>query len=562
MKTLKELKDEVIVVSSSELEQRTKNTIISNYDESIDKYILNFLNKKGSVDIPTLKHFLSMNPDYSSRLKELYVEKMEGFNVAKVDEDTMVAQAALFDSLCFVYDSTKDTFTLATMNFELLYDCGIDYDMLNQVLKKNASGIVKAYRVDLEYNGSTEFTFKVVNARDFDIDESKSDEDEDKRFYLVPYAFIPRIMYFIQGTLDKGSVIKVKVHEKVRLITQNKDVLSAMCDIPSAVDGVQSVYFPLKGFFYAPSVGAPSTSSMVTNIDVFNIDMLKIVTNVESEIKACKIHKPVNPTKDLVAESLVCNTLMRTKNSNIDRFTEIVDSLPKRNLLPENVGEVNQVKLARYLHSLPEPTKKRVYKLVGVIDEIERRSTLLGTGRAMTEDDLSDLEIVLKNSICKIIIRKKDGKLSSIFCTNSTALLSKIYGKGYVGEYEGFSVKFRGFYDWLKRNRDANTTKMMTFLHKYGLPYDEDAVENVFLCISKGAKSDESVKDRLFGYFAEREGINIRSSKAQSESVSKAKGEGTLLVRTLNAYKDVDGNVVDYYRNVDKSKVVSGIVFE
>ena len=560
---LKELKNEVSLVSCTELENRMQNTIIGSYKGAIDAYIINMLNKKGTVDIPTLRHFVSMNKDYGTKLKELYVERMEGFKVVKVDEDTMISQAALFDSLCFVYDSVKDTFVLATMNFDLLYSCGIEYDMLNQVIKKNNSGIVKAYRVDLEYNGSSEFAFKVVNARDFDIDDSKPDGSDDKRFYIVPYTFVSRIMEYINLALKQGNVLKVKVEEKVRFITENKQVLSSMCDIPGAVEGVQSMYFPLKGFFYAPVVGAPSTSAMVTNVDVFKIDMLKIVSDVEAELKACNIKPAKNPTYDLIAETLFCNSMMRLKNANIDSFVETVDSLPKRNkLLPENFGDVSATKLSKYLHSLPEITRKRLYKKVGLSDEIDRRASFLGTGRAMSEDDLSDLRVTLQNSICKIVIRKKDGKLSSIFCTNCSGLLAKIYGSNYVGQYEGFSVRFRSFYDWLKRNLNANTTTVARFLHKYGLPYDGDALDNVISCMVKGAVSEDSAKSRLFSYFSEREGINPRASKAQSENISKAREEGVLLVRTLDAYIDIDGNAVGYYRNVDISKVVSGIIFE
>ena len=602
-KTLKELKDRVDVVQASQLDMRlNNNTLIAKYVRVVDEYLkAQMKSPRGHISLPTMQYFMDLVPNYKEELESLYVEKMQGVDGYElVNVETMIAQAALFDSLCFVYDSEKNEYSLATMNFELLYDLDVEYDMLKQVYAKNKKGIVKAYRIDVEYsNSDQEFTFKAVNARDFDIDESKPDCTEGKRFFLVPYMFSIRFMKIVESRLNKGTTLRVHQQldgiEKVRFISKNEIMLASKCDIPDAVKGIEAKFFPLKGFFYAPSVGAPSTSAMITNINVFDVSILKGAT--ENDFKNFKINKPENPIRDMIGENLVINRLMYLKGSDLGELSSIVRVFPYKDKYHLNIDDLQPSSIAKYLHSVPEASMKKIYKVTGVEEELSRRLKLFSNGRAMTADEIANIEETLKNNICRVVLQKKNCKLSSVMCTNNKDILANIYGKDYIKYYEGFSSRFYMFLNKFKNLARENFKKsknpyikediLIKELSDTSLPSeskDVSAVWNILARSSSVSDSDitfeedingvwdtltnfeeylnsASFEERLKGYFADKMGVSLRRSNAQSDSVSSSKETGTILVRGLSAYIDANGSPVEYYKNVDRSKIISGIVF-
>lgn len=558
-KTLKDLKDRVDVVRSTQLERRLEDTKIGKYVSSVDDYVLTQLKSaRGEVSIPTMQRFMELNPSYKNELEDLYIEKMKGVKgYDTVNVETIIAQAALFDCLCFVYDSKKDEYSLATMNFELLYDLDVEYDMLKQVLSKNKQGIVKAYRIDVEYsNSEKEFTFKAVNARDFDIDESKSDSSGDKRFFLVPYIFSVRFMKYIESALNKGGTLRVHQAlngvEKIRIISKNEKVLSQMCDVPEAVKGLEAKFFPLKGFFYAPVVGAPSTTSMVTNINLFDVAIIK--PTMKSDFQRFNIHKPVDPIKDMIGESLVCATLMKYKEEDISDFSYMISNLPYRNVyLDGDIETIDEKSISKYLHSITETAKDTVYSVVGVDKELNRRRSLFkGNGRAMTKSEIENIEETLQNNICRVVIQKKDCKLSGIFCTNDKNVLRSIYGEDYIKRYEGFSTKFYIFVNWYNTKvgtGEVNEESIGEELDFLGLPSGQEDIKNVVSCLG----DRDNVED-LKWYFAKKMGISVKRSEA-------VKSSSSVLARSLTAYINSEGKPEEYYKFVDKSKIISGVIF-
>ena len=566
--SIRDLNGRIDIVSTSKLEKKLGQTIMSCYSQDIDDYFLNQLSSNGKIAIPTLQRFLELAQNYSSDLLEFYLESLGYEGVGGINTDTMIAQAALLDSLCFVYDSYKDEYTIATMNFELLYDFEVKYDMVKQVLTKNRQGIVKAYRVDIEYiNSGKEFKFRVVNARDYDIDESKSDGDGSKRFYLIPYLIAVRLMWIIDKVLSNGNTLRITQDiesmgiEKTRLISKDYDTLSSMCDIPEAVKGLSPKFFPLKGFFYAPVVGASSTSSMLTKINIFDIDIVRIVT--DKDYKKFNVYKRKNSLKELIEDSLIVNKLICIKNADLLDFTYLIDKLPRRNeLISQDVGNLSESGISKYLHSLSEEELQEVCSIVEVSDEVPERMELFSNGRLLNIEDVSNIEELLKKGIVKLVLQKKDCKLSSVICTNNRGILSDIYGSDYVKKYEGFSVKFYSIWSWLKYKFNSgssfNDTELKRELNKVGFPSDEEVLQEIKGIVGED-NSSKVLLDRcetdLMYYFAEKMGINPKMSN-HGEGYSKV-----LLARTLTAYIDNDDNPVDYYRYIDKSKIIGGMIF-
>lgn len=561
-KTLKELKDNISVVKASQLELRMNSTIVNSYSESIKNYVLSKITStNGHIGMPTLHFFLDTFSDVRAKYEEMYISKMQGQKgYEQVDVDTMVAQGFLFDSLCFVYDSVKDTYSLATMNFELLYDLDVEYDMLKQVLTKNKQGFVKAYRIDVEYcNDDKEFTFKAVNPRDFDIDENKLDTQEGKRFFIVPYTYVMFYMKAVEALLKKGYTLRVHQSlsgsEKIRLITTNQEILSKYCDMPEATKGLTAKFFPLKGFFYAPSIGAPSTSAMVTNINLFNTDVIK--NSLPNDFKTYNIAKATDPIGDMVADSLVITKLMTIKEEDIGDFASIIEGkLPKRNYLAYDVENISDGDIAKYLHSLSDVSKKRIYSMLGITKEVERRKAIVGKGRPMTDKEKENIEETFKNHICRVVLQKKDCMLSAVMGTNNKVILQKIYGDPV--KYESFSSRFYMLKNWLDGGESDYSDKSINDELAYlGLGYGAEGVKavNTYLSTDRSDLDEENLK----GALADILGISLKRSKAQSAS---NRVSSNVLVRTLTARLDANHEPVDYYKYIDKTKIISGIVFE
>lgn len=561
-------------LSYSTLLERLSKSLSMSYVDDVIKYWNDILaHPKKGVAFPTMKKFFYTHKKYRDDLIKLYREKMveAGVKTLKADLNTMASQGALLDGLCFVYDSVKNVYSLVTMNFDLLYGSGVEFDLVKQVKSKNEKGIVKAYRIDVVYDNSEDsFSFKVVNARDFDIDDSKPDMSDDKRFFLVPYVYVLILMKFLQKKLKNGEVLKVtqllEGSRKVRLITENKEVLGSMCDVPEAVQGVYSRYFPLNGFFYAPLIGAPSTSAMVTNINLFDIDSIYTVPSdkLKSQYDICSVRKPANPVSDMLAESMVVNKLMYRKDVDLGYFASSLEVLPYRSkLLAADVESISRQDISHYLHSLSSRQREFVYKTLDIKDEVERRKGYISKSAVLSAEDLLDLRDTLKKGICRLVIQKSDCKLSSILCSNSESVLAGVYGKDYIRNYESFSYRFSTFYSWLTRNQSASATRVLSAINAFGLPNKQEDVDFVVATIGNMGGVNKNTRSRLEGYFSSKVGINLKMSNSQSVVNRDAHStpDSSILVRTLTAYIDENGKPVNYYRKVDISKIVSGVIF-
>lgn len=560
-KTLKELKDNISVVKATQLELRMNTTIINRYSGEIMNYVLSKITStNGHIGMPTLHFFLDTFSDVRAKYEEMYISKMQGQKgYEQVDVDTMVAQGFLFDSLCFVFDSQKNTYSLATMNFELLYDLDIEYDMLKQVAMKNKQGFVKAYRIDVEYcNDDKEFTFKAVNPRDFDIDENKLDTQEGKRFFIVPYTYVMFYMKAVEALLKKGYTLRVHQSlsgiEKIRLITTNQEILSKYCDVPEATKGLTAKFFPLKGFFYAPSIGAPSTSAMVTNINLFDTTVIK--NSLPNDFKTYNITKPSDAVGDMIAEGLIINKLMTLKAEDIGDFYYIIENLPAKRYFAADAENISDGDIAKYLHSLSDFSKKRVYSMLGIEKELARRRAIIGNGRQMTAKEINDIENTFKNGICRVIIQKKDCRLSAVMGTNNKVILQKIYGNPL--KYESFAHRFYILLNWLSDEGSNLSDDSINEELKYlGLGYGSEGIKavNAYLSTDRNDIDEENLK----GALADIIGVSLKRSNAQ---VSTNKVSTNVLVRTLTARLDENHNPVDYYKYIDKSKIIGGMIFE
>lgn len=581
------------IVQSTSLEQNLGRTVMGEYVSDIDKIILRLLQGNGqNVCVPTLEYLLDTLPGLQSKLIDIYNMNMglqEG--VQNIPDELKASQGALFDGLCFGYDMRDDTYALYTLNFNLLNLMGnTGVNMIKQCIEKNIKGEVKGYRIDIEYTlNSDSFSCKPVNHR-------KPIDDSDEGVKLIPYIVIARMMKIVENMLSGGSVLKTvqEVGElyKIRCISKNEKALVRFCDSPSAVKGLECSFFPLKAFFYAPVLGAPSTTSMVTNVNMFRLCELRILKTV-TQVKELGVEKPKNPIVKIITEGLIVSKLMSLKGNNPVKLMELINSFPKAgNLLGglESAEKVSSTILTKYLHSITKSERQEVVCMIPNCKEElgSRLSVFLEEGIELPSERLEEmvsgvspehikefngrvgklfkdaveipaegfdgLRDILKTNICKFTIRKKDCTLSSVIGTNSRELLAKIYGKDYFKQYESFGVRL----DAVLREYSQHEGTV------YGLSVA--LMDNGFSCSKEQVKQIANVVESgidLFGDRARKEIAEILGEKTSSRS----HGNGVML-RTLDAYISEKDNgdgtsksvVNDYYRVVDADKIVSAMI--
>lgn len=530
-------------VRSTNLEQNLGRTILGEYGPQIDNIILRDFQSQGeNVAVPTLGFLLEELNGLQQKLVDMYNGYMGLYDGVQGIPDTVkISQGALLDGLCFGYDVEKDDFALYTMNFNLLNIMGnTGIDMGKQCIEKNMKGEVKGYRIDVEYSvNSDSFNFKAVNHR-------KVISDSEKDVILIPYIVVLRMMKIIESFLSGGSVLKavqlIGSSEKTRCITKNTKVLELFSDSPEAIKNVGSSFFPLRGFFYAPVVGAPSTTSMVTNINIFNLSELRVLNKV-NQIKQMGIEKAENPVRSIIIDNVISSSLLKLSVDNPSKLSEIMEMLPESKLwkrLDYFDGNLNGAMVTKYLHSIGKKDIEEVLNIVpGAREEIERKEKVF-SGSAKKLENFDNLREVLKNHVCRFIIRKKDCSLSSCVCTNSSKILREIYGKDYFKEYEGFGVRIYEVMEEYNCGRDLKES-----LVDNGFELSNEYVEGIRNILESSIHTDKIKKE-----IAELLGYKTRSSSSVGNNI---------MVRTLSAYITENG-VEDYYRYVDEDKIIDAII--
>lgn len=545
-------------VKNSQLESNLGRTIMGGYVSKIDDIILSFLQQDGeNVAVPTLDYIIGAIPELEGKLITLYNMNMGAQDgVQYVPDSVKVAQGALFDGLCFGYDVESDSASLYTMNFSLLNminDIGVD--MGRQCIEKNLKGEVKGYRIDVDYvNSSNTFSFKSVNHR-------KVLDNSEDGVLLVPYIVVIRIMKIIESMLNGNSVLKVSQiisdSLKVRCITKNKKVLKKFCDSEEAVEHVGCSFFPLKAFFYAPVLGAPSLTSMVTDVNVFHLCELRSLRNID-QIKQLGVERPKDPVEVMMLYRVATNKIMEMKNNNPLKLMELLNEFPKAgNLLAdvESASQINNAMVTGYLHSLS------LKELNMVIDSIpycreefqSQMEVFNGNYKTVSPEELKDINGLLKRHICRFIIRKSDCSLSSILCTNSRRLLTFIYGEGYFNKYEGFGVRLNHL---LSDYEEYGNLKVA--LKEYGFSVSNDSYNKISDVLSTAS---DIYSDNVRYEISEILGIPTRKSSRKSSGLMVRTLDGYISEKVVNEETSETVQVVnDYYRVIDPEKIVSAVI--
>ena len=536
-------KADITLVKSTDLERNLGRTITNNFYKYIDNFYTQYLSdKSNNFVVQSLNPMLEDLPQLKAKLIDLY-NKTFGMEsgVESIPDEIKAVQGALLDGLVFGFDLETQATELYTMNAKLLYGMDSNVEFIDKkVMDKNKVGEYKAFRIDVTYKeGSKSFEFKAVNHRKVLNGDT----------IFIPYLNILRGMKLVEHFLDSGSVLKVVQNiggmEKVRVITKSTKVLAEFCDDPSVVEYLNCEYFPLTGMMYVPVVGAPSTTAMMTKVNIFSLDYVSKCKNMASIVKM-GIYKDDNPVRTLVAENVIVQMMEKIKATSPDEYNKILKKLPHSKSLSNVEGEVTPIMLTKYLHQLSKADAEKVYSVIpGVQEEIGYKKFLLNSPKSVYKASdatkpITKQEIykLLDNNICKILCRSSSCMLSSAICTNCNEYLSRLYGKDYYGKYESLGARCSAMLEEYRQGRPAKDC-----CKDYCIDF------NAFTEIVNTPEFEGMSSDEFKSVYAKKMGIRTRSSNNSSDSPN-------INVRQCFATRTEEGTVTDYYKSINVSQIL------
>lgn len=540
------------ILQCSSLEARLRNSIFERHYKVMDSYIGNNLKKGASnFGIPTVQTLIEGNEELEQELINLYYSKFPRESTEGIDYEIKLLQACALDGLIVGINTEKDgDYQIYTANIGTIF--GIDNDSkfnLEKTLELNRKRIVHAVRVDIDYTSEEGFSYKLVtlnkntNLHIVDLDTFVG------RFHIVPYVAIQRSMAFFKDMLNNKKVLKVEQDKgemnKIRYITDDVNILGKFCDNEEFAKSLKSAFYPLKGFFYAPVIGANSLSSGVTRIDLLNVERVTNATNLSSVIT-----KPVNAISNLVRTSCIYSILNNMYEYDIESYIEFIDNLPSNDILSGAVYDVDKgapepKTIISYLNSL-DPAERGVVEnsIPGLGWEIAQRSEILTKYEKLNISDytVSDIRNMLNSGVYKFVIQKKDCHYSAITVTNNPNVLKALYGNDYFAKHESLGVRLNRLQSYLEDNPySEDSTMIEDWLRYCGFSTEESIVDKVQLLWGTG-KIGVSLRSELLDL------LGTRKSKKTTKRTSY--NEELILSRVLPGS-------LDFYRYIDINKVIA-----
>lgn len=538
-------------LKATQLEKSLGSTIYAKYRSVMDNYIVRDL-KSGTFSIPTIQALVSESISLEESLLALYDRKMSMVDTSHISDEIKVLQASLFDGLAFGLNTEKGMeMSVYTANTKAIFnvDDSSAFSM-EKTLELNEQGVIHAVRVDIEYTSEDGFKFKAVNLNKNTNLKVVDLETGEGRFYLVPYIAIQRSMVFFKEQLEDGRTLEVTQDRgdilKVRNISARGSELAKYCDDEVFAKSLKPEYFPLKGFFYAPSLGASSFTTGKTKIELLTVN--KVANVVKPKVEKAKGFESV------VEEMVIRYLLSELYKYDDSTYTQIISKLPKKSkYFPDTLSDYPSVaSVMLYYKDISDTDKEKVKSLleIGNFSGIKKDwSSLINRSEPVNVEGLSkdDINNMLKDGIYKIVVRKTNCSYTSMLVTNSKKLLADMYGTYYFREYESFGVRLYAFEDKLSKGIVSEDT-MRDYLDECGFDYSHKTVKGVYDILR--TKDGDSTHDRL----AELLGDNGDGTKKKTRSSSS--NPNNILARACFATISGTGSS-EYYKYIDVSRIVS-----
>lgn len=539
--------DNVFRLKTTELDKLLSGSVIAKNKGSLDKFIMDMLQSSGeeNFSVPVAQRLFETIKGFQEKFIKVYKNTLVFGNLEGVDPDIMAMQGLLFDGLCFGVNMDKDnSIALYTANTKAVF--GVDNMCkfsIDKTVEKNREGILHAVRIDVSYTSESGFEYKAVTLNKNTCLRVYNFDTGEGNFLIIPYMYVARSFALFDTLLSQGRVLKVIQEKgsfkKTRYISTRASVLSKYSDVDITED-VKVEYFPLKGFFYAPVLGSPALSVGRTRIDILSICYVMPVLKPKVE--------KANSMDSFSEELALMNILTDLYENNIEEYERVVAPIAKKS--DSDCPSVHDV--LGYLRELPAKSKEKYLSGVEGYNKLygSYREAIKGYSRREVTS-VEDLRELLKTSVCRVTVRKKDCLYSSMTVTNNTNVLKAIYGDDYFGKYESFGVRLYKLENLLDNNvtlQDAAKYCGMEDL------FDSDEKKEKVLDLVKNGSDDPSMNTHeALAYTLTGKSGSVRKSSSN---------ENTVLARVcFEPCLDTTGGR-GYLKDIDFTKIVSVCVLD
>ena len=467
----------------------------------------------------------------------------------KVDYQIQLWQGALLSSLVVGYHKPSGKWALYTASekFIAAISPGLEFST-DKIYKNNVEGILHALRVDIEYLDKDEISAKLTRL-------TVRTHIVANEYILVPLESFVVLAEIIKGSLAKGDLLFTMQTlggiRKDRFVTRNATILAKYSDSKAFAQKVSNevLFQPLSLKLYCPVVGATSNTIGLTALHLLNIDKLAKIKDNGSLVETSSFGGNIR----MVVITLLTNWLysiygedtVGQYNSYVEALVDVIGQkmfLDYVNEIktPKNMPEDAIISLegaTRIIRDLTDEDLQALwttYKEKGMVTNSPQELVKLVSekynhlGNQISKEDLKSK---LSNGLLKVVTTKKDGSFSTMYVTNDSNLLARVYGENYLIEFESLGVRIRMAKQYLEQG-ELTFDEVMEYLGFSEL-------------IGKGALSAKDNLKIFENYVANDSGYSPRKSNSN---------ENLVLARRVFGVVGPSG-IEGYYCNIDVTKI-------
>lgn len=519
--------------------------------QDIGQMITSSIGLKKDLAIPTINMLVNAKQGFGQFLLDEFKSHggVDEGKYGKVEYQIKLWQGALLSSLIVGYHKPSGKWALYTASEKFISAINPSQEFsIDKIYDKNVEGILHALRVDIEYTSKDEVQAKLTRL-------TVKTNIVPNEYILVPMESFVVLTEIIKNSLAKGDLLFTTQTlggiRKDRFVTRNALVLEKYSDSKAFAQKVSNEVYPqpLSLKLYCPVVGATSNTTGLTALHLLNIDKLAKIKDNGNLVEVSSFGGNIR----MVVITLLTNWLYSTYGEEtVGQYNSYVEALVDvigQKMFLEYVNEIKTPKnmpedaiislegATRIIRDLTDEDLQALWttfkekgmetnnpqELVKLVSEKYNH-----LGNQISKEDLYSK---LSNGLLKVVTTKKDGSFSTMYVTNDSNILARVYGENYLIEFESLGVRIRMAKEYIGQG-ELTFDEIMTFLG-----FDE--------LVGKGAITAQENLEIFENYVANDSGYKPRKSNSNENLVLARRVFGVV------GPSGVDG----YYCNIDVTKI-------